>query len=125
MKKTAALFIVMILSGVMVFVVAQNKKSTKKVWRYEVPQAPYGYDKGKIILTNDSNVLTGEVEIKSGYIVKMRDVTLVNDTLKGGVYIENELVRLQGNVKDSIIVGTVDTSMGKMNFRAKKEASSH
>lgn len=55
----------------------------------------------------------------------MRDVTLVNDTLKGGVYIENELVRLQGNVKDSIIVGTVDTSMGKMNFRAKKEASSH
>lgn len=125
MKKTAALFIVMILSGVMVFVVAQNKKSTKNVWRYEVPQAPYGYDKGKIILTNDSNVLTGEVEINSGYIVKMRDVTLVNDTLKGGVYIENELVRLQGNVKDSIIVGTVDTSMGKMNFRAKKEASSH
>ena len=90
-----------------------------------MPQAPYGYDKGKIILTNDSNVLTGEVEINSGYIVKMRDVTLVNDTLKGGVYIENELVRLQGNVKDSIIVGTVDTSMGKMNFRAKKEASSH
>lgn len=125
MKKIEALFIVMLFSGVMVFVVAQNNKSTKNVWKYEVSQAPYGYDKGRLILTTVNKVLTGEVEVSSGYRIKMSDVTLVNDTLRGGVYIDNELVNLKGNVKDSIIVGTVDTSMGLLNFKAKKEVSSN
>lgn len=125
MKKATTLLILVILSGVMVFVVAQNKKNSKNVWKYEVSQAPYGYEKGNLIVTNDSSGLKGEIEISSGYKIKMREVAIVKDTLRGSVFIENELVRLKGNMKDSIIVGTVDTSKGKLSFKAKKVASSN
>ena len=125
MKKATTLLILVILSGVMVFVVAQNKKNSKNVWKYEVSQALYGYEKGNLIVTNDSSGLKGEIEISSGYKIKMREVAIVKDTLRGSVFIENELVRLKGNMKDSIIVGTVDTSMGKLSFKAKKVASSN
>ncbi len=120
MKKTTALLIVMLISVVTVFVYAQNQKSTKSVWSYEVPEAPYGYEKGNLVLTRYGRVVTGEVEVNSGYKIKMKDVTLEKDTLKGEVYIENELVDLKAIVKDSIIVGTVNTSMGVMSFKAKK-----
>lgn len=124
MKKTAVLLIVILLNGFMHFVDAQNNKSSKNVWKYEVAQAPYGYEKGKLILTYDKDVLIGEVEDSSGYKIKMSEVSLVKDTLKGVVYIENERVRLKGNIKDSIIIGTVDTSMGVLKFKAIKEVSS-
>lgn len=125
MKKTVVLLIVMFLSVVTVLVIAQNKNSSKSVWNYEVPQAPYGYDKGKLIITDNNNSISGEVEISSGYKIKMNEVSLIKDTLKGVVYIDNELVRLKGNVKDTIIVGTADTSMGLLKFRAIKEVNSN
>ena len=124
MKKTAVLLIVILLNCFMHFVDAQNNKSSKDVWKYEVAQAPYGYEKGKLILTYDKDVLIGEVEDSSGYKIKMSEVSLVKDTLKGVVYIENERVRLKGNIKDSIIIGTVDTFMGVLKFKAIKEVSS-
>ncbi|MBF6597457.1 MAG: hypothetical protein ITF98_04440 [Fermentimonas sp.] len=124
MKKTAVLLIVILLNCFMHFVDAQNNKSSKNVWKYEVAQAPYGYEKGKLILTYDKDVLIGEVEDSSGYKIKMSEVSLVKDTLKGVVYIENERVRLKGNIKDSIIIGTVDTFMGVLKFKAIKEVSS-
>ncbi len=124
MKKTAVLLIVILLNGFMHFIDAQNNISSKNVWKYEVAQAPYGYEKGKLILTYDKDVLIGEVEDSSGYKIKMSEVSLVKDTLKGVVYIENERVRLKGNIKDSIIIGTVDTSMGVLKFKAIKEVSS-
>ena len=77
-----------------------------------------------MILTKDKDVLIGVVEVNSGLKINMNKVSLVNDTLKGGVYIDNELVNLKGNVKDSIIIGTVDTSMGVLKFKAIKEVSS-
>ena len=125
MKKSVVLLIVMFLSVVTVLVIAQNKNSSKSVWNYEVPQAPYGYDKGKLIITDNNNSISGEVEISSGYKIKMNEVSLIKDTLKGVVYIDNELVRLKGNVKDTIIVGTADTSMGLLKFRAIKEVNSN
>ena len=124
MKKTVVLLIVILLNGFIHFVGAQNNKSSKNVWKYEVAQAPYGYKKGRLILTYDKDVLIGEVEVNSGYKIKMNKVSLVNDTLKGRVYIDNELVNLKGNVKDSIIIGTVDTSMGVLKFKAIKDVSS-
>ena len=124
MKKTAVLLIVILLNCFMNFVDAQNNKSSKNVWKYEVAQATYGYEKGKLILTYDKDVLIGEVEDSSGYKIKMSEVSLVKDTLKGVVYIENERVRSKGNIKDSIIIGTVDTFMGVLKFKAIKEVSS-
>ena len=124
MKKTVVLLIVILLNGFIHFVGGQNNKSSKNVWKYEVAQAPYGYEKGKLILTYDKDVLIGEVEDSSGYKIKMSEVSLVKDTLKGVVYIENERVRLKGNIKDSIIIGTVDTFMGVLKFKAIKEVSS-
>lgn len=120
MKKTVAFLVAVFLSGLMFFVIAQNNKSSKTVWNYEVPRAPYGYDKGSLILTKEDNTVSGEVEVRPNYKVKMRDVSLKNDTLKGAVYIDNEYVSLLGNVTDSVITGHVDTSMGRLNFTAKK-----
>lgn len=123
MKKTIVLMITLVLSGLMMLVIAQNSKPSQTVWKYEVPRAPYGLDKGKLILNNENNELTGIVEISPSQRVNMRNISIVNDTLRGSVYIDAEYVRLLGNVKDSVIVGTVDTSMGLLDFKAKKESS--
>lgn len=121
MKKTTALLFAVILSGLMIFAVAQSNKSERTVWKYEVPKAPYGYDKGTLILTKENNVITGVVQMGSGYNINLQNVSLVNDTIRGNAYIDSEYVALLGNVRDSVIVGTVDTSMGLMDFKAVRD----
>lgn len=99
---------------------AQNKNKAIGKWKYEVSQAPYGYDTGIIEIKEQKNVLGGEVFFNSGYGVKLQKVTLQNDTLRTSTYVDSEYVDIVAHIKDKKMEGIVDTSMGKMKLKAEK-----
>ncbi len=117
-----SILILMLLVGAMGITVAQNHKKATSEWKYEVPQAPYGYEKGTFSLTKDKDSVSGELQLNSGYKIKMEEVSLKNDTLKAGVYVDSEYVRVLARVKDNKMSGTVDTSMGVLEMKAEKVA---
>lgn len=122
MKKILVVLFLMVACGFAVQLNAQVKGAKKVVgdWKYEVAQAPYGYNKGTISIAEQKNVLSGEVKFDSGYSVKLQDVSLQNDTLKMGVYVESEFVNVITKLKGNKMEGTVDSSQGKMPIKADK-----
>lgn len=99
---------------------AQSNKTVVGQWKYSVPEAPYGYEKGVISLTEKDKALSGDLIFDSGYKVKLASVSLKADTLRLGVYIESEYITAISKVKGNKIDGTVDSSLGKMTFKAEK-----
>lgn len=99
---------------------AQNKNAVGGSWKYEVAQAPYGYEKGNIVITAQKNLFSGDVNFDSGYSVKLQDVTWKNDTLRANASVEGESINIVAKVVKNNMTGTVDTSMGKMGLKAEK-----
>ena len=115
--------IVILLSAASFFSLnAQNKKTISAVgkWKYEVTQAPYGYDKGLFEIKETKDSLTGEITFTSGQKAKLQKMTMRNDTLWANVYAGGENVKLETKVDKSTIIGSVDTSMGVMSLKADK-----
>ena len=120
MRKVLIVFVLIISTGVFVSVNAQSAKSVVGEWKYSVPQAPYGYEKGVISLTEKEKELSGEVVFDSGYKVKLSSAALKADTLKLRVYVESEYVTVVSKIKGNKMEGTVDSSQGKMELKAEK-----
>nr|HMM18722.1 hypothetical protein [Petrimonas sp.] len=69
-------------AGVLSSVNAQSNKVVLGEWKYSVPEAPYGYEKGIISLVEVDKKLSGELKFDSGYKVKLSSVSLKSDTLR-------------------------------------------
>ena len=89
-------------------------------WKYSVPEAPYGYEKGIISLVEVDKKLSGELKFDSGYKVKLSSVSLKSDTLRLTAYVESEYVSAVSKVKGNEMEGKVDTSMGVMRLKPEK-----
>lgn len=120
MRKLFFVFLLACLYGASLSINAQNNKSIVGDWKYNVSQAPYGYDKGVISLKESEKVLTGDVTFDLGYKANLQSVTLKNDTLRAGVYVDSEYVNIISLVKGNKLEGTVDSSIGIMNLTAEK-----
>lgn len=120
MKKILLFTAFLVLSIVGSVIVAQGKNPVVGNWNYEVSQAPYGYDKGKISLSMEKEVLKGDVSFQSGYSVVLQNVTLKNDTLRAKVFIDGENVSITARINKNNMTGSVDSSMGRMALKAQK-----
>lgn len=120
MKKLLLLTTLMVFSVISFVSVAQEKKSAVGNWNYEVSQAPYGYDKGKMSLSEEKKVLKGNVSFQSGYRVDLQNVTLKNDTLRARVFVDGENVNITARINKNNMTGTVNSSMGIMSLKAQK-----
>jgi hypothetical protein len=89
-------------------------------WKYEVPNAPYGYQQGVISFTEENNELSGEVKFSDGYKVKLKEVSYEEGKLTLGLYIDYEYITVKADVEEGAMKGNVNTSEGKMNFTAEK-----
>ncbi|KAF5031763.1 hypothetical protein DSECCO2_624350 [anaerobic digester metagenome] len=107
-------------AGVLSSVNAQSNKVVLGEWKYSVPEAPYGYEKGIISLVEVDKKLSGELKFDSGYKVKLSSVSLKSDTLRLTAYVESEYVSAVSKVKGNEMEGKVDTSMGVMRLKAEK-----
>ncbi len=113
------LFIAFVTMTSMILIVPGNKNVTGE-WKYDVPAAPYGYQKGAIIITEKENKLDGEVKFADGYQIKLRNLSLKSDTLRFGLYIENEYISVWAKIEGLKMIGNVNSSEGLMNFSAEK-----
>lgn len=120
MRKLFIVLGLLVITGAFVSVNAQSNKSVVGEWKYNVSEAPYGYDKGVISIVENEKKLSGEVIFDSGYKVKLSDAALKADTLRLSVYVESEYVTVVSKVKGNKMDGTVDSSQGKMTLKAEK-----
>lgn len=120
MRNFFTILLLICIAGQMNMVEAQNSKMKTSEWRYEVPQAPQGYEKGIITLSGDNANLKGELQLSSGYTIKMNNISLKNDTLKAGVYVESEYVQLLLKMNEHTMRGTANTSLGILEVKARK-----
>ncbi len=122
MKKLMilALVVLAVMGSVNVSLAADNKDIVGS-WKYEVPSAPYGYEKGTLIFTEKEGKLVGEVKFADGYKIEMKNVTYENGELKGGLYVDYEYVSVKAKIEGNKMTGTTNTPEGEMKLTAEKQ----
>jgi len=121
MKK----FLILTLVAAMVAVtlsamVSTGNKDVVGEWKYEVPTAPYGYEKGVLNFSEKENELAGEVKFNDGYKISLKDVSYKGDTVKFGLYIDYQYIGVTATVEEGKMTGFVDSPEGKMKLTAEK-----
>lgn len=99
---------------------AQNQKAAVGKWKYDVPQAPYGYNKGVLEIKEVKDKLTGEVTFSSGQDMKLQKLTMRNDTIWANMYVDSESIEIVAKIDKSTMKGSVHTSMGVIGLEAEK-----
>jgi hypothetical protein len=99
---------------------ANNNKTVVGEWKYEVPTAPYGYEKGVVVITEKDGELAGEVKLDGGYKLELKKVTFTDNTLKFGLYVDYEYVSVTSTIEDKKMSGLVSSSEGTMKLTAEK-----
>ena len=99
---------------------AQNKNVAVGKWKYEVAQAPYGYNKGVLEIKEVNEKLTGELSFISGEDLKLQKLTMRNDTIWANIYVESENVQIVAKINKLKMNGSVNTSMGTMSLEGDK-----
>lgn len=122
MKKLMTLaFLFAIVIGSVNLASAQGKKELVGSWKYEVPSAPYGYEKGTLVFAEKEDKLVGEVKFADGYKIVMKDVTYEAGVLKCGLYVDYEYVSVKAKIEGNKMTGTVNTPEGEMKLTAEKQ----
>lgn len=122
MKKLVFLvFVVVAVIGSVNVSSAADVKEVVGSWKYEVPSAPYGYEKGTLIFTEKEGKLVGEVKFADGYKIEMKNVTYENGELKGGLYVDYEYVSVKAKIEGNKMTGAVNTPDGEMKLNAEKQ----
>ena len=121
MKKLMilALVVLAVIGSVNVSLAADNKDVIGN-WKYEVPSAPYGYEKGTLVFTEKEGKLVGEVKFADGYKIDMKNVTFENGELKCGLYVDYEYVSVKAKIEGSKMTGATNTPEGEMKLTAEK-----
>lgn len=122
MKRLFLIFTLVFATGYLFDGFAQEavNKTIVGSWKYEVSQAPYGFESGTIIISKDKENLLGEVNFVSGYSVKLQNISLKSDTLRAAANVEGENISITAKMVKNKLQGKVDTSMGVMGIKADR-----
>ena len=123
MKRSLLFFTLIIAIGITFTANAQTKKSAIGSWKFEVPQAPYGYDKGIILITQQGDSLIGELKMDSGQSFKLNKITSKNDSINISAYIQGELVTVNAKIEGNKMSGQAYWSQGEMDLKAERQES--
>jgi len=123
MKKLMILtFLFVIVIGSVNVASAQGKQELVGSWKYEVPSAPYGYEKGTLVFAEKEGKLVGEVKFADGYKIDMKDVAIENGgVVKCGLFVDYEYVSVKAKIEGTKMTGTVNTPEGEMKITAEKQ----
>jgi len=114
-----SLFVAMF-AGVVNAAVSQSNKEIIGEWKYEVPAAPYGYEKGVLVLSEKEGKLAGEVKFADGYKIELKNITYAESVFKCGLYVDYEYVSINAKVDGNNMKGAVKTPEGEMPLTASK-----
>lgn len=121
MKKV--LFVVLFfttIAGSLQAAVSQGNKEVIGEWNYEVPTAPYGYEKGVLIITEKEGQLAGQVKFADGYKIDLKNLNYTGKEFKCGLYIDYDYISITANIEGKKMSGTVKTPEGDMKLSAEK-----
>ena len=121
MKKLILFLFVLALAGNMVN--ATENPANKDVvgeWKYEVPNAPYGYNTGNLVFEEKEGSLSGYAKLEGNNKIDLKEITYEDGVLKFGLYVDYDYVTLKITVKGEEMKGTVNSPGGEMPITAKK-----
>ncbi len=121
MKKVVILtLLVAMFAGVVNATVSQSNKGIVGEWKYEAPAAPYGYEKGSLIITEKEGKLAGQVKFEDGYKIELKNITFADGVFKCGLYVDYEYVSIKAKIEGNKMKGAVDTPEGELSISATK-----
>ena len=121
MKKVVILtLLVAMFAGVVNAAVSQGNKEIVGEWKYEAPSAPYGYEKGSLIISEKEGVLAGVVKFEDGYKIELKKITYAEGVFKCGLYVDYEYVSIKAKIDGKNMKGAVATPEGDMPITATK-----
>jgi hypothetical protein len=121
MKKVLIFaFLVAIFAGNVNAAVGTANKDVVGEWKYEVPTAPYGYEKGVLVLAEKEGKLAGQIKFEDGYKIELKNVTFAEGVLKCGLYVDYEYVSIKAKIDGKKMTGAVATPEGDMKITASK-----
>ncbi|HCI56049.1 MAG TPA: hypothetical protein PLN06_04110 [Bacteroidales bacterium] len=124
MKKTvslAALFVLIAFS-----LTAQNQKlkyNPTGIWKFDAPDAPYGYTSGSMEFRLSDGKYTGSASFTgSDYKIPIQILKAANDSISVGMYVEGADVRINLRMENETkMTGRAWTPDGLINVTAIKE----
>lgn len=99
---------------------SQGNKDVIGEWNYQVPTAPYGYEKGVLSIVEKEGQLAGEVKFADGYKIELKNLSYTENVFKCGLYVDYNYITVTANIKDKKMTGTVKTPDGEMKLTAEK-----
>jgi hypothetical protein len=121
MKKVFLLmFMAAIFAGTLQASVSQGNEEITGEWKYESPHAPYGYEKGSIIISEKEGKLAGEIKFADGYKLALKDVTYKDDVFKCNLTIDYNDIAIKATFEENKMKGTASTPEGALPFTAEK-----
>jgi len=121
MKKLLVFaFLIAIVAGTVNAAVGAGNNDVIGEWKYEVPSAPYGYEKGTLVINEKEGKLAGHVKFEDGYKIELKNLTYGEGVLKCGLYVDYEYVSIKAKVEGKKLTGAVDTPEGEMKITASK-----
>lgn len=123
--KNVALKSLMLLSIIVLssFTMADSFMGVKKIlgeWEYSIPDAPYEYQKGVLVLTKVDGELSGEMII-GGQGSAMEEIVYEKNNLKAVMQVQGEIVKFDLNFSKKTLEGTVSYSQGSMGITGTKK----
>jgi hypothetical protein len=97
-----------------------TKKDFMGEWKFNIQNAPYGYQQGTIFIGENNNTLTGEVRFSDGNKIKMENMVIANGTLQFRIFADSEYVNAKLSVEGNKLKGAAITSEGEIRFEATK-----
>lgn len=121
MKKLLTVLMLALLANTAFQVTAAPaNEDIKGEWKFESPHAPYGYDKGSIVILEKEGVLTGEIKFADGSKVELKDVKFEEKVLKFGINVDYNYIPIKAAIEGNKMKGTASTPDGDLPFEAER-----
>ena len=121
MKKLLTLMLLAIFATtVFQAIAAPDNENVPGEWKFESPNAPYGYDKGSIVISEKEGALAGEIKFADGTKVELKDVKLEENILKFGINVEYNYISIKATIEGKKMKGAANTPDGDLPFEATK-----
>ena len=123
--KNVALRSLILLSIIVLssFTVVDSFMGVRKIlgeWDYSIPDAPYEYQKGVLVLKKIDGVLSAEM-IMGGQGSPMEEIVYKKNNLKAVMNVQGEIVNFDLNFTKKTLEGTVSYSQGTLEMKGTKK----
>ena len=114
------LFVTVLFAGANNAAIIQSSDEILGEWKYESPNAPYGYEKGSIIISEKEGELAGEIKFADGYKMSLKNVSYEDGVFKCSITIDYNDIAIKATFEGDKMKGTADSPEGALPFTAEK-----